>query len=95
MQIKRKDQPEDLYKAISALSTSDEVRAFLTDLCTPQELEALKQRFLVAKMLWDGKFYSEIIEMTGASSATVSRVKRSLHAGNGYALVFGEPSGNI
>lgn len=94
MQIGKKIQQEDLYKSLAGLSTHEEVRAFLEDLCTPQELTALKQRFSVAKMLWDGKYYSEIIEKTGASSATVSRVKRSLSPGNGYALVFEKDPGD-
>ena len=89
MMISNKEQSTDLYEAISGLSTPEEVRALLIDLCTPQELMALNQRFAVAKMLWEGKYYSEIIEATGASSATVSRVKRSLYSGEGYELVFG------
>ena len=91
MMIKNKQPATDLYKAISALSGPEAVEALLVDLCTPQELMALNQRFAVAKMLWEGKYYSEIIEATGASSATVSRVKRSLYAGEGYELVFGDP----
>lgn len=93
MMIKNKPAATDLYKAIAALSGPEEVQALLIDLCTPQELMALNQRFAVAKMLWEGKYYSEIIEATGASSATVSRVKRSLYAGKGYELVFGAPVG--
>ena len=90
MMISNKNQSSDLYEAIAALSTAEDVQALLIDLCTPQELMALTQRFAVAKMLWNGKYYSEIIEATGASSATVSRVKRSIYNGNGYELVFGE-----
>lgn len=89
MMIGNKNATMDLYAAISTLSTPEEVQSLLIDLCTPQELMALNQRFSVAKMLWEGKFYSEIIEATGASSATVSRVKRSLYNGEGYELVFG------
>ncbi len=90
MMISNKTTSMDLYAAIASLSTPEEVQALLVDLCTPQELMALNQRFSVARMLWDGKYYSEIIEATGASSATVSRVKRSIYSGNGYELVFGE-----
>ena len=92
MMIHNKQPSTDLYEAIGALSGPEEVQALLVDLCTPQELMALTQRFAVAKMLWEGKYYSEIIEATGASSATVSRVKRSLYGGRGYELVFGAPS---
>ena len=80
----------DLYAAIAALGTAEEVNDLLVDLCTPQELMALNQRFAVAKMLWEDKNYSEIIEATGASSATVSRVKRSLYNAKGYERVFAE-----
>ena len=93
MMISNKEQSTDLYEAISGLSTPEEVRALLIDLCTPQELMALNQRFSVAKMLRENKNYSEIIEATGASSATVSRVKRSMYNARGYDLVFGEPDG--
>ncbi len=94
MMINNKNPSMDLYKAIASLSTPEDVQAILIDLCTPQELMALNQRFSVAKMLWSGKYYSEIIEATGASSATVSRVKRSLYNGKGYELVFGPEAGD-
>ena len=93
MMIRNKNQSTDLYAAIASLSTADDVHALLVDLCTPQELMALNQRFSVAKMLRENKNYSEIIEATGASSATVSRVKRSMYNARGYDLVFGEPDG--
>ena len=94
MMISNKNHSTDLYEAIAALSSADEVEALLVDLCTPQELMALNQRFSVAKMLWENKNYSEIIEATGASSATVSRVKRSMYNAKGYNLVFADtPSG--
>ena len=91
MMIGNKNHSMELCAAIATLSTPEDVNAFLIDLCTPQELMALNQRYLVAKMLWKNKNYSEITEATGASSATVSRVKRSIHSGNGYELVFGPP----
>lgn len=90
MMIHNKNQSADIYEAIASLSTPDEVHKLLVDLCTPQELMAISQRFAVARMLWEGKYYSEIIEATGASSATVSRVKRSIYSGSGYELVFGD-----
>lgn len=63
---------------------------FFEDLCTVNELLSLSQRFEVAAMLKDGKTYLEIAEKTGASTATISRVNRSLNYGNdGYELVFG------
>ena len=59
------------------------------DLCTVTELKALSQRFQVAKMLDSGKVYSDIVATTGASTATISRVNRSLNYGcDGYRVLF-------
>ena len=62
---------------------------FFEDLCTVPELKALSQRIVVAKMLSDGRVYSDIVKATGASTATISRVNRSLEYGcDSYALIF-------
>jgi TrpR-related protein YerC/YecD len=67
----------------------DECYRFFDDLCTAQELMALTQRLLVASMLSDGKVYSDIVSKTGASTATISRVNRSLNYGSdGYQGIF-------
>ena len=81
---------KDLYKAILTLQTEDECEAFFKDLCTIPELKALSQRFAVAVMLDKNMVYNKIVEATGASTATISRVKRSLDYENagGYSLVF-------
>ena len=81
---------EDLYKAILTLETVEECEAFFKDLCTIPELKALSQRFAVALMLNKNMVYNKIVEATGASTATISRVKRSLDYDNagGYNLVF-------
>ncbi len=80
---------EFLFKAILAIEDIDECRAFFDDLCTVQELKAISQRIVVAKMLKDNHVYSEIVKETGASTATISRVNRSLHYGcNGYDKIF-------
>lgn len=80
---------EDLFKAILTLENVDECRRFMEDLCTVPELKALSQRFLVARMLRDGKVYSDIVAQTRASTATISRVNRSLNYGSeGYNIVF-------
>ena len=72
------------------LQSREECYSFFEDLCTVNELLSLSQRFEVAAMLKDGKTYLEIAEKTGASTATISRVNRSLNYGNdGYELVFG------
>ncbi len=85
------DKPasDTLYRAITALKDEDECRRFLQDLCTISELKAMEQRIDVAMLLDDGMIYSEILERTGASSATISRVNRSLQYGaNGYREVL-------
>lgn len=79
-----------LFDAILQLQTRDECYMFFEDLCTVQELKALSQRLTVAKMLSEGRVYSEIVKTTGASTATISRVNRSLEYGcDSYSLVFG------
>lgn len=78
-----------LFDAILCLETREECYNFFEDLCTVNELLSLSQRFEVASMLKDRKTYLEIAEKTGASTATISRVNRSLTYGNdGYELVF-------
>ncbi len=80
---------DDMYKAILTLQTVEECKRFFADLCSHMELRAMEQRFHVAELLSEGMIYSDILEKTGASSATVSRVNRSLHFGeDGYAVVF-------
>jgi len=85
------DKPSSdvLYKAIASLNGEEECRKFLQDLCTVSELKAMEQRMEVAMLLDEGLIYSEILERTGASSATISRVNRSLHYGaEGYRTVI-------
>lgn len=78
-----------LFDAILTLKSKEECYSFFEDLCTAGELEAMQQRFEVASMLRDKKTYSEIAEKTGASTATISRVNRSLLYGDdGYELVL-------
>ena len=78
-----------LFDAILCLKTREECYGFFEDLCTVNELLSLSQRFEVAAMLKEKKSYLEIAEKTGASTATISRVNRSLNYGNdGYDLVF-------
>ena len=80
---------EALFEAILTLRSPEECYAFFEDLCTVNELLSLSQRFEVAAMLKEGKTYLDIAEKTGASTATISRVNRSLNYGNdGYELVF-------
>ena len=84
-----KQSSDTLYQAIASLKDVEECRKFLQDLCTVSELKAMEQRMEVAMLLDEGMIYSEILERTGASSATISRVNRSLHYGaDGYHMVF-------
>jgi len=81
---------DQLFDGILCLQNRDECYSFFEDLCTVNELLSLSQRFEVAAMLKAGKTYMEIAEKTGASTATISRVNRSLNYGNdGYDMVFG------
>lgn len=80
---------DSLFDAILSLKSKEECYCFFEDLCTVNELLSLSQRFEVASMLKDHKTYLEIADKTGASTATISRVNRSLNYGNdGYELVF-------
>lgn len=90
--MKRKLNDENidlLYKAILELRTYEECEDFFDDLCTVTELKAISQRIMVAKMLRDKRVYNDIVAATGASTATISRVNRSLIYGcNGYEEIF-------
>ena len=81
--IATKEKNERLYRAILALETEEECYAFFQDLCTIAELRSMEQRYEVATLLSEGMVYSDILERTGASSATISRVNRSLLGGAG------------
>ena len=85
----RTDTVDHLFDAILSLQNREECYTFFEDVCTVNELLSLSQRFEVAKMLRDQKTYLDIAEKTGASTATISRVNRSLNYGNdGYDMVF-------
>ena len=78
-----------MYKAILTLQDVDECIRFFDDLCSVTELKAMEQRFQVAELLNQGLVYNDILEQTGASSATISRVNRSLQYGaDGYEIDF-------
>ena len=89
MKIGKKEKSGQLYRAILQLRDEEECYQFFQDLCTVAELRSMEQRFEVASLLDDGMIYNEILERTGASSATISRVNRSLSFGaGGYQTVF-------
>ena len=86
---KQDDSLQFLYRVILLLQTQEECERFFDDLCTGPELKALAQRLEVAKLLKEQNVYSKIVEKTGASTATISRVNRSLQYGaSGYDIVF-------
>jgi TrpR-related protein YerC/YecD len=84
----RDENLDKLFEAILSLRTLDECYALFEDLCTVNELIAIKQRFLVARMLSEGMIYSEIVEKTGVSTATISRINRCLNYGEGYVTAL-------
>ena len=89
VRIGKKEKNDRLYQAILQLKDPQECYDFFQDLCTVSELRSMEQRFEVASLLNDGMIYSDILEQTGASSATISRVNRSLINGcDGYSIVF-------
>ncbi|MCI7814743.1 MAG: YerC/YecD family TrpR-related protein [Lachnospiraceae bacterium] len=85
----RTEAVDNLFEAILNLKNKEECYLFFEDVCTVNELLSFSQRFEVAKMLREHKTYLEIAEKTGASTATISRVNRSLNYGSdGYEMVF-------
>lgn len=85
----RNENTDLLFNSILTLKSLDECYAFFEDICTIKEIQSIAQRVMVAKMLTDGRVYSDIVNETGASTATISRVNRSLNYGNdGYTVAF-------
>jgi TrpR-related protein YerC/YecD len=85
----RNEAVDELFDAVLQLRDREECYKFFEDVCTVNELQSLSQRFEVAKMLTEGKTYLDIAEKTGASTATISRVNRSLlYGSDGYNMVF-------
>ena len=85
MDLLRQEATDRLFQAILTLKSPEECYAFFEDACTIKEIQEISQRFEVASLLWSGKSYSEINETTGASTATICRVKKALNYGkNGY-----------
>ena len=82
-------ETDDLFEAIISIKDLDDCYRFFDDLCTVKEIRAMAQRFEVAKLLMKKKTYSEIEETTGASTATISRINRTLQFGaDGYVTVL-------
>lgn len=86
---KHSNPDHELYRAILKLESLEECYNFFVDLCTVSEMKAMEQRYEVAKLLNQGMIYNDILEQTGASSATISRVNRSLNYGTDtYRVIF-------
>ncbi len=88
----KKARSDTLYEAIMQLESVEECRRFFNDLCTPNELRSMEQRFDVAVYLLQDQVYAEILEKTGASSATISRVRRNIltdNPGGGMQTIIG------
>ncbi len=94
---KSKHNMDILFKALLTLKTEEECEAFLEDLCTPQELDAMAQRLSVAVMLSEGAVYNKIVNETGASTATISRVNKTLtyQTAGGYEIVLERMKNNV
>lgn len=89
MDLIRHPSVDRLFDAILSLRTKDECYEFFEDACTIREIEEIAQRFEVAELLWNGKSYNEINQTTGASTATICRVKKCLVYGNsGYRVAL-------
>ena len=87
--VGKKEKSDALYRAILLLKDEEECYKFFQDLCTVSELRSMEQRFEVAMLLHQGMIYNDILDKTGASSATISRVNRALMYGaDGYQTVI-------
>ncbi len=85
----KNENTDELFRAILTLKTPEECYAFFDDLCTVPEIKAMAQRYAVAKLLHEGEIYNKIVDKTGASTATISRVNRALTYGSdGYVLTI-------
>ena len=88
-QLDKRQKTDALFELIASITDPNDCKLLFQDLCTVSELRSMEQRFEVASLLDDGMIYNEILERTGASSATISRVNRSLSYGTGaYIQLF-------
>ena len=90
MSINKKKEVEKLYEVIANIKSPEECRALFEDLCTYKEIEAMAQRLDAASLLLEGATYEQIIEQTGISSATLSRVSKCVKFGEGYKNSLGK-----
>ncbi len=88
MHTRQEKTVDRLFQAILSLKDVDECYDFFEDVCTIKEIQEIAQRFDVAARLWQGQNYSEVNQATGASTATICRVKKCLTYGSGYKLAL-------
>ncbi len=85
----KNEETDKLFEAVLKLENIEECYRFFEDLCTIKEIQSISQRFHVAYLLAQDKMYSEIEELTGASTATISRIKKCLvYGADGYKLIL-------
>ena len=84
--MENKDFSKLLFEAVMTLQTVEECERLFEDICTPKEIKSIAQRLAVAEMLAEGRIYNDIVETTGASTATISRVNRTMSAGSRTVL---------
>ncbi len=84
----KEEKIQHLYQTILNLQSEEACAAFFEDLCTNKELEQMAERAYAARLLMEGKTYSQIIAQADISSATLSRVSRCVQYGNGYSKVL-------
>ena len=82
--MEKQEKIAQLYKIIAGLDSAEDCRMLFEDLCTHKEIEKMAERIYAAKLLMEGKTYSQVIAETDISSATLSRVSRSVQYGKGY-----------
>ncbi len=82
------DKINELYRIIAGIQTPEECKAFFDDLCTKKEVEKMAERVYAAKLLLEGKTYSQVIAETDISSATLSRVSQCVQYGEGYSKIL-------
>ncbi len=88
--MEKADKIAELYRIIAGLEREEECRMLFEDLCTKKELEKMAERIYAAKLLMDGKTYSQVMADADISSATLSRVSRCVQYGKGYSSVLKE-----
>lgn len=94
MTLPKNEETDQLFRSILTLRSLDECYRYFDDLCTVREIRSIAQRLAVARMLAEGRSYQSTISGTGASSATISRVKRCLDYGaGGYGLILDRLAG--